>query len=226
MGAHPRIAEALSASGDWWIVGTNPADALLVRGGDNPVAVRVSSASGADLVRLLDDANRGLAAAAEPAQPPTAIGSPGTAPRIAKPKAPRLAAAPAKPAPAKPEPRAPAASEGAGRGELRERAEVQNATAGILVRLTAEEESITYRGEAMELTARQALLASILTPASPQPVDRQFVINRMWRGQPVATAETVLTGICGELRAAIAALGLDVVVTRGVGIAIAPKGDA
>lgn len=238
MSAHPRIADAISASGEWWIVGTNPADALLVRGGDRPAAVRISATSGDDLLKLLDDANRGIAVAAVAST--SAVEAPGDKPALPKPKTkgrprarpasaaepasesgPKRPAAAAAPAPKPAAPQPPARPPHAG-----EKVEVQNATAGLLVRLAPDEESITFRGREMELTARQARLAAILTPAAPQPVDRQFIIGRMWAGQPIATADVVLAQVCSELRAAVGSIGLDVIATRGVGIALAEKGPA
>lgn len=53
----PRIV----AREEWVLVGARSGDSLLVRGGEHPIAIRVSHPDSGDLIDLLSDANIGAA---------------------------------------------------------------------------------------------------------------------------------------------------------------------
>lgn len=91
---------------------------------------------------------------------------------------------------------------------------------GISVWIKPGVERIQHAGREVELNARQAALAAALVRATPVPVDRTHLINKVWKGRAPACADTVLGAIATDLRTACEPIGLVVKTVRGVGISI------
>jgi DNA-binding response OmpR family regulator len=95
---------------------------------------------------------------------------------------------------------------------------------GVDVDLTGDNESITYRGKTMELSAKQARLLEPLVQAEGRFVDRDRLITAVWGRSAPATAESGITQLCDKLAEPLAAVGLQLVRKRKVGVALQAKG--
>lgn len=93
---------------------------------------------------------------------------------------------------------------------------------GVTIDATAGDESVSFNGKAMEVKARMAELAVHLARAMPSPVDRKFLAKKMWAGKAPEFAEQILGVLASELDRALSAIGLEVVLPRGVGIGMRP----
>lgn len=203
---HPRVATEITTSADWWVVGTDPRTALLVRGGSEPVAVKVSAASGDDLLALVDAANGTPSsnAALPDLQPQTALPSAAPARRPKRTKKTKKPAQERQTAAGAPPPAPPIDGN------------------AISVSLQPREEAISFNGQSMELTSLQAKLAAVLAAASPHPVDRRALVSRVWNRELNETTNVLLGQLAGKVAAAAVSIGLRLNVIRGVGIALQP----
>lgn len=153
------------------------------------------------------------AAAIAPAQRKTRVprGGGRTAKKSRKPRTPKRAA---KPRPAAAAPSAPAtAAKPAG--------ELVVQAAGFAVDLTEGQETIGADKGVLDVTKKQARLLAALARATPNPVDRSFLIGKVWGASPPTFADQMLSSLCGELRAPLATIGLETKITKGVGISLA-----
>jgi DNA-binding response OmpR family regulator len=91
---------------------------------------------------------------------------------------------------------------------------------GVTVCLDPDAESIFYGGRLMELTPRQARLAAALAAGMPNPIDRKFLIGKVFGAAAPEFADTLLGQLARQLNTAAAACGLIVKTVRGVGIAL------
>lgn len=91
---------------------------------------------------------------------------------------------------------------------------------GITVRFDRDEERIEHAGKQMEVTLRQAVVLGALTRAMPNPVNRGFLITKVFGMRPPATADLVLDQIVMDLPKSLESLGLKIRNQKGVGFAL------
>lgn len=91
---------------------------------------------------------------------------------------------------------------------------------GIIVEFYKDVECIRYRGKTADLTLRQALFAGACVKAMPNPVNRGFLINKIFGLRPPSTAEMVLDQISLDLGKLLPDVGLRLKNQKGVGFAI------
>lgn len=78
--------------------------------------------------------------------------------------------------------------------------------------------TIQFQGKSMTTNYRVAALAAALVRAAPNPVDRQWLAQKL--ALPRSSAEVVISQLTTVLRNIVSPLGLGVNVVRGVGVAI------
>lgn len=179
-----------------------------------PIAQMVALCTGAGV--LLDHARRNSVSEEKPArkrvQPKKRKARKTRKARATQPRAAKAAAVPAAPAtvaapvvaPAKPEtPRGGAPFH----------------VHGVTLHAATDDERISFRGKETDLTARQAQLAALLMRGHPNPVDRKHLIEKLGIGG--SFADTQLGAQVGEVRRAVASIGLDVKTFKGIGVALA-----
>jgi len=137
-----------------------------------------------------------------PVTPPTPKPAPrADAPFMAKPSAHGKAAAPSKSAAPSPSP-APAS-------------EYFLTVHGITLDLTPDDEKVTHAGKSMELTTRQARLVLMMMRAMPNPVGREFVLNKLFGVSSIGGTQLDL--LARDLQKALVTVGLEMHVAKGVG---------
>lgn len=90
---------------------------------------------------------------------------------------------------------------------------------GVRVDLTPEEENVEHGGKVMELTARQAQFLAALLRGYPNPIDRNFIRQKVCAGTG-SQADAMLDMIYGDLSKAVADIGLHVKAIKGVGFSL------
>lgn len=91
---------------------------------------------------------------------------------------------------------------------------------GVTIVFEDENEHVTFRGQSMEVTARQAKFVAVIARNMPEPCGRTEITNRMWGQQPPGKVDAVLDQIATDLINALAPIGLTVTSYRGVGFAL------
>ena len=80
---------------------------------------------------------------------------------------------------------------------------------------------IEFAGKSTKVRPRLALLTALLARGSPNPIGQQFLIERIWTGQRITSdAADVLDQLAKELSSAVASIGLEIKITKGVGIGL------
>jgi hypothetical protein len=96
--------------------------------------------------------------------------------------------------------------------------------AGVTIDFTPDNESVKFKGKAMEVTARQAQLIKLLARGMPKPIDRGFLRKHLFGANEVATADLTLDTIAMDLAKAVGAIGLVFKNVKGVGFALQEAG--
>ena len=89
---------------------------------------------------------------------------------------------------------------------------------GISIDQTDGEESVTFDGEGVAVSAQEAKLVKILARPRPQPVAEAFIIGNLWdKGAPRNAAEQLRQLCAGDLKKSLAKIGLNLNAVKGVG---------
>lgn len=88
---------------------------------------------------------------------------------------------------------------------------------GVLVDLTADEESVTFKGKSTEVTTRQAKFVRLLARPRPQPVAEAFLVGALWDGKPPQNATEQLRTMASDLQKGLSPIGLNLASVKGVG---------
>ncbi|MEY9466319.1 DNA-binding response OmpR family regulator [Bradyrhizobium ottawaense] len=135
---------------------------------------------------------------------------------IPKDDGPRLLPAPAKPAAAG-EQKGASPGAGAPRGAT-PKDKLAGETFGDVVINTAEDqESITFKGKGLAVSAREAKFLTILAKPRPNPVGTGFITDKLWDGRPPTSAHVMLGQLVTDLKRSLPSIGLTVSLVKGVG---------
>lgn len=96
---------------------------------------------------------------------------------------------------------------------------------GVTVDFTPAAESVGYAGKSMEVSARQAQLFALLARTMPHPIGRDFLVNKLWPGKRPNYCDQMLSTMVRDAAGPAAALGLELVTVRGVGIVLRKAGE-
>lgn len=89
---------------------------------------------------------------------------------------------------------------------------------GITIDQTDGEESITFDGEGVAVSAIEARLVKILARPRPQAVADSFIIGNLWdKGRPPNAADHLRQLCSGDLKKSLAKIGLNLNAVKGVG---------
>jgi len=89
---------------------------------------------------------------------------------------------------------------------------------GITIDQTEGEESISFDGEGIAVSAVEARLVKILARPRPQTVSESFIIGNLWdKGKPPNASEHLRQLCIGDLKKGLAKLGLNLNYIKGVG---------
>lgn len=89
---------------------------------------------------------------------------------------------------------------------------------GITIDLTDENETVTFDGEGIVVSALEANLVKILARPRPAPVSETFIIGALWEKPVPRDASEQLRQLCvGDLKKGLAKLGLSLAAVKGVG---------
>jgi hypothetical protein len=92
---------------------------------------------------------------------------------------------------------------------------------GVTLDLNEENESISHAGKTMDITQRQAVFFDALLVGMPAPIDRAFLRKRIFAERAnTPQSDVQLDLIARDAKAIAASIGLEVVVTKGVGIGL------
>lgn len=94
---------------------------------------------------------------------------------------------------------------------------------GVHIDFTPDEETVTFGGKSMEVTARQAEMIAMLARGMPNPIARSFLRSKIFGANPPTTADLVLDTMAIDLTKAVDAIGLVFKTVKGLGYALAPK---
>ncbi len=89
---------------------------------------------------------------------------------------------------------------------------------GVTVDLTSDAETVSFKGEMIEVTARGARLVRLLARPRPSPVAESFLVNALWEGKPPASAMTQLRELASDLAKGLAPIGLALNAVKGIGL--------
>lgn len=195
------------------------AEQMLATAGKRPIAQMVALCEGAGI--LLDHARRNGAAEEAPRKKRRGrkLGRPkvrkarkarGTSRQKAAPKP--VAPVPAPPAQPPAAPVVPAKPESPPGG-------APFHARGVTLHFDPGHQRICFKDKETELTARQAQLAAALMRGAPNPIGRNHLIEKLGIGG--SFADTQLGTWVGDLRRAVATIGLDVKTFKGIGVALA-----
>lgn len=88
---------------------------------------------------------------------------------------------------------------------------------GITIDFAKDAESVAFKGESIEVTARQAEFVKLLARPRPQPVAESFLVAGIWNGKPSATAKEQLKTMAADLQKGLSPIGLNLCLVKGVG---------
>ncbi|ODM71711.1 hypothetical protein [Bradyrhizobium elkanii] len=89
---------------------------------------------------------------------------------------------------------------------------------GITIDQTNGDESVTFDGEGVAVSTIEAKLVKILARPRPQVVAEAFIIGALWeKGRPPSAADQLRRLCTGDLKIALAKIGLNLNVVKGVG---------
>lgn len=97
-------------------------------------------------------------------------------------------------------------------------------TIEVMVDATPNGETVTFEGRETEISTRQAALLDALARTAPMPVDRGFLIRKVWGSKaPASVAASGLSNLIATANEAVATIGLTVCAIRGVGVVLRRK---
>ncbi len=89
---------------------------------------------------------------------------------------------------------------------------------GITIDQTDENESITFDGETVAVSALEAKLVKILARPRPAAVGEAFLVGNLWDKPAPRDATEQLRQLCaGDLKKGLASIGLNLASVKGVG---------
>lgn len=98
---------------------------------------------------------------------------------------------------------------------------------GITIDLTDGEESVTFDGEGVAVSAIEAKLVKILARPRPAPVGESFIVGNLWdKGAPRDAAEQLRRICTGDLKISLRRIGLNLNAVKGVGYQLKDAGGA
>ncbi|MCK1583233.1 response regulator transcription factor [Bradyrhizobium sp. 168] len=117
---------------------------------------------------------------------------------------PKLLAAPAKSSQAPTKPAAPKTSAGETFGN-------------VVINAGDDEESITFKGKTVAISAREAKFLKILAKPRPNAVGLPFIIDKLWDGRAPSSAQVMVIALATDLKKSLPSIGLTVNHVKGVG---------
>lgn len=91
---------------------------------------------------------------------------------------------------------------------------------GISINFDPDEACVSYRGQSMEITDRQAQVIATLAKAMPQPVGREFIVKKVFVDRHPNVANMALDQIYTSLAKVLPGIGLQIKNVKGVGFAL------
>jgi DNA-binding winged helix-turn-helix (wHTH) protein len=88
---------------------------------------------------------------------------------------------------------------------------------GISIDFARNNESVTFKGNTVEVTTRQAKLTRLLARPRPAPVDESFLIAKLWDNRPPTNAHAQLRTMCSDLQKGFSPIGLNLNLVKGAG---------
>lgn len=88
---------------------------------------------------------------------------------------------------------------------------------GITINLSAGNESVSYRGNTIEVSPRGAKLVEMLAKVTPACIGDAAIVGRLWETKPSSSsAATLLDMVCADL-GSLKKIGLELRTQRGIG---------
>ncbi|TGN90898.1 helix-turn-helix domain-containing protein [Bradyrhizobium yuanmingense] len=87
----------------------------------------------------------------------------------------------------------------------------------VVINAAEDQESITFKGKSLAVSAREAKFLTILAKPRPNPVGTGFITDKLWDGRPPASAHVMLGQLVTDLKKSLPSIGLTVALVKGVG---------
>jgi hypothetical protein len=87
---------------------------------------------------------------------------------------------------------------------------------GVTISFAHDAETVSFKGQSMEVTLRQAVFVQTLARCRPAPVAESFLIGKLWGVKPSNAAQQLKT-LADDLHGGLLPIGLNLNLVKGVG---------